>query len=95
MVSTENVKPPVPLANADEQQKRETDLNRDVLDKVAQCAAVGEISDYAVTIEGEERTTWFVWLLVCCCTISGLLFGGFKTRGGVQYSLMRFYVLRL
>jgi SP family myo-inositol transporter-like MFS transporter 13 len=35
----------------------------------------GEISEFAVVAEGEERTTWFVWLLVCCCTISGLLFG--------------------
>ena len=37
--------------------------------------AAGEISELAVVAEGEERTTWFVWLLVCCCTISGLLFG--------------------
>jgi hypothetical protein len=36
----------------------------------------GEISELAVVAEGEERTTWFIWLLVCCCTISGLLFGG-------------------
>ncbi|KAG6336180.1 hypothetical protein ID866_2918 [Astraeus odoratus] len=42
---------------------------------VTQCIAAGEISEYAVVAEGEERTTWFVWLLVCCCTISGLLFG--------------------
>ncbi|KIJ64915.1 hypothetical protein HYDPIDRAFT_181661 [Hydnomerulius pinastri MD-312] len=42
---------------------------------VAQSAAAGEISEYAVVVEGEEQTTWFIWLLVCCCTISGLLFG--------------------
>ena len=42
---------------------------------VVQCTAAGEISEFAVIAEGEERTTWFVWLLVCCCTISGLLFG--------------------
>ncbi|KAL4066247.1 general substrate transporter [Scleroderma yunnanense] len=41
---------------------------------VAQCVA-GEISEFAVIAEGEEHTTWFIWLLVCCCTISGLLFG--------------------
>jgi SP family myo-inositol transporter-like MFS transporter 13 len=35
----------------------------------------GEISEFVVVAEGEERTTWFIWLLVCCCTISGLLFG--------------------
>ncbi|KAH7883120.1 general substrate transporter [Phlebopus sp. FC_14] len=48
---------------------------QDALDDIAHCAAAGEISEYAVVVEGEERTTWFVWLLVCCCTISGLLFG--------------------
>ncbi|KAF8452813.1 general substrate transporter [Boletus edulis BED1] len=51
------------------------DPGRVAFEEIVQCAAVGEISEYAVTIEGEERTTWFVWLLVCCCTISGLLFG--------------------
>ncbi|KLO16543.1 general substrate transporter [Schizopora paradoxa] len=34
-----------------------------------------EISELTVIAEGEERTTWFVWLLVMCCSISGLLFG--------------------
>ncbi|KAF9237131.1 general substrate transporter [Melanogaster broomeanus] len=51
--------------NADQRNPRETFDD----------AAAGEISEYAVVAEGEERTTWFVWLLVCCCTISGLLFG--------------------
>lgn len=35
----------------------------------------GEINELAVVAEGEERTTWFVWILVACSTISGLLFG--------------------
>ena len=35
----------------------------------------GEISELAVIAEGEERVTWFVWVLVACCSISGLLFG--------------------
>jgi MFS transporter, SP family, solute carrier family 2 (myo-inositol transporter), member 13 len=35
----------------------------------------GEINELAVVVEGEERTTWFVWILVLCSTISGLLFG--------------------
>ncbi|KAF9531200.1 general substrate transporter [Crepidotus variabilis] len=35
----------------------------------------GEINEFAVVAEGEERTTWFVWILVMCSTISGLLFG--------------------
>ncbi|CAL1709817.1 unnamed protein product [Somion occarium] len=35
----------------------------------------GEISELAVVAEGEDRTTWFVWILVCCTSISGLLFG--------------------
>lgn len=35
----------------------------------------GEISELTVVAEGEERTTLFVWILVLCCSISGLLFG--------------------
>jgi SP family myo-inositol transporter-like MFS transporter 13 len=35
----------------------------------------GEINELAVVAEGEERVTWFVWILVLCSTISGLLFG--------------------
>ncbi|THU80578.1 sugar transporter [Dendrothele bispora CBS 962.96] len=35
----------------------------------------GEINELAVVAEGEERTTWFVWILVACSSISGLLFG--------------------
>jgi len=37
----------------------------------------GEINELVVVAEGEERTTWFVWILVLCSTISGLLFGAF------------------
>lgn len=36
---------------------------------------IDEINELAVVAEGEERTTWFVWILVMCSTISGLLFG--------------------
>jgi hypothetical protein len=25
--------------------------------------------------EPEEKTTWFIWLVISCCAISGLLFG--------------------
>lgn len=39
----------------------------------------GEISEAMVVAEGEERTTLFVWLLVACTSISGLLFGQFST----------------
>ncbi|KAL0573564.1 myo-inositol transporter itr1 [Marasmius crinis-equi] len=35
----------------------------------------GEINELVVVAEGEERTTWFVWMLVLCSSISGLLFG--------------------
>ncbi|KAK1226378.1 hypothetical protein PQX77_010649 [Marasmius sp. AFHP31] len=57
----------------------------------------GEINELAVVAEGEERTTWFVWMLVLCSSISGLLFGydtgvisgalvtiGTDLRGGVD-----------
>ncbi|KAF8609784.1 general substrate transporter [Ceratobasidium sp. AG-I] len=35
----------------------------------------GEISEAAVRAEGEEKVTWFVWILVLASSISGLLFG--------------------
>ncbi|KIY53867.1 general substrate transporter [Fistulina hepatica ATCC 64428] len=35
----------------------------------------GEINELLVVAEGEEKTTWFVWALVLCSAISGLLFG--------------------
>ncbi|CCM01999.1 uncharacterized protein FIBRA_04073 [Fibroporia radiculosa] len=47
----------------------------EVSEDVSKTNANGEISELAVIVEGEERTTWFVWLLVCCTSISGLLFG--------------------
>lgn len=43
---------------------------------------VGEISELAVVAEGEERTTWFIWMLVGCCCISGLLFGEYIHQFG-------------
>ena len=47
----------------------------DESEDIAQLNANGEISELAVIAEGEERTTWFVWMLVACTSISGLLFG--------------------
>jgi hypothetical protein len=44
-------------------------------DELYEGNAAGDVSQYAVVAEVEKRTTWFVWLLVACCTISGLLFG--------------------
>lgn len=35
----------------------------------------GEISELTVVAEGEERVTWFIWILIACSSISGLLFG--------------------
>ena len=45
--------------------------------------ATGDISEMTVIADGEERTTIFVWLLVCASSISGLLFG--KPRPCRQY----------
>jgi len=69
--------------NTDEKHSVHDNPDRGAFEEIAQCAAVGEISEYAVMIEGEEQTTWFVWLLVCCCTISGLLFGQSKAGGSL------------
>ncbi|TFY80856.1 hypothetical protein EWM64_g3159 [Hericium alpestre] len=46
-----------------------------VLEDITNNLAGGEISELVVVAEGEEKTTWFVWLLVLCSSISGLLFG--------------------
>ncbi|KAG6908372.1 hypothetical protein DXG01_004870 [Tephrocybe rancida] len=58
-------------------EKRDTSIEKDT-DELADLARdidTGEINELAVVAEGEERTTWFVWILVLCSTISGLLFG--------------------
>ncbi|KAG1730247.1 general substrate transporter [Suillus paluster] len=55
-------------------EKRQTkDGTQDELYELVQRNAAVDVSQYVADIE--ERTTWFVWLLVACCTISGLLFG--------------------
>jgi SP family myo-inositol transporter-like MFS transporter 13 len=59
-----------PKASADGSVSEDNSL-RDVLRDIDS----GEINELAVVAEGEERTTWFVWILVMCSTISGLLFG--------------------
>ncbi|KZT65007.1 general substrate transporter [Daedalea quercina L-15889] len=46
-----------------------------VTEDITQTLAAGGVSELAVVAEGEEHTTWFVWLLVFCTSISGLLFG--------------------
>jgi hypothetical protein len=38
---------------------------------------VGDVNEEEIVAEGEERTSWFVWLLVLCSAISGLLFGAY------------------
>jgi MFS transporter, SP family, solute carrier family 2 (myo-inositol transporter), member 13 len=57
----------------DEKHQTKETSTRD--EEIAQGVTAGETSKYAVEAEVEERTTWFVWLLVASCTISGLLFG--------------------
>lgn len=65
-------------------EKQASSAHRDSLDKghdlddLIRDIDTGEINELAVVAEGEERTTWFVWVLVLCSTISGLLFGALK-----------------
>lgn len=67
------------MASLDE--KRSSTANHGSIEKtndfqdLARYIEEGEINELAVIAEGEERTTWFVWILVLCSTISGLLFG--------------------
>ncbi|PIL29118.1 MFS general substrate transporter [Ganoderma sinense ZZ0214-1] len=46
-----------------------------VVENIENVASPQEISEARVVAEGVERTTMFVWLLVSCVSISGLLFG--------------------
>lgn len=82
--------------NTDEKHTAHDDSSdRRVFEGIAQCPTIGEISEYAIMIEGEEQMTWFVWLLACCCTISGLLFGQFKASSFWRRVLMGCHTFRL
>ncbi|KAF9446461.1 general substrate transporter [Macrolepiota fuliginosa MF-IS2] len=59
---------------SNEKQSSEHDKERNSNDDIVLDDS-GEINELSVVAEGEERTTWFVWALVTCSTISGLLFG--------------------
>ena len=59
--------------SSEKKERPETSKIEDIADNLA----AGEISELVVVAEGEERTTWFVWLLVFCSSISGLLFGAY------------------
>ena len=61
--------------SSEKKERPETSKIEDIADNLA----AGEISELVVVAEGEERTTWFVWLLVLCSSISGLLFGTLRT----------------
>ncbi|KAI0074956.1 general substrate transporter [Panus rudis PR-1116 ss-1] len=63
------------MAASDSSQKAEKSgyVETDELAKAV--TATGEISELAIVAEGEDRTTWFTWILVACASISGLLFG--------------------
>ncbi|KAI0631817.1 general substrate transporter [Trametes polyzona] len=60
---------------SDTLKARDAHHYEDVEGNVTSAVACGEISEALVVAEGEERTSWFVWLLVACTSISGLLFG--------------------
>ncbi|KAF8064869.1 general substrate transporter [Lyophyllum atratum] len=61
--------------NENEKGSSENGNDNNDLAEVVRDIDTGEINELAVVAEGEERTTWFVWILVLCSTISGLLFG--------------------
>jgi hypothetical protein len=44
--------------------------------------------EFALIAEGEQRPTAFLWMLVFCCSISGLLFGAFAFA---LLSFLRFF----
>jgi hypothetical protein len=64
--------------SAEKDVKLPTQHNESIDDAVAEIMRdqeTGEISEAAVRAEGEEKVTFFVWLLVFASSISGLLFG--------------------
>lgn len=69
------------MTSLDEKRASDGGSNGDVIGNealesiVRNTTEAGGISEFSVVAEGEERTTWFVWILVCCSSISGLLFG--------------------
>lgn len=62
---------PARSASLSSDKAYEKQIEAAVIDK----ADNGEISELTVVAEGEERVTWFIWLLIICSSISGLLFG--------------------
>ncbi|KAK0460512.1 general substrate transporter [Desarmillaria tabescens] len=62
------------LTPTDDKNDQGLSTQADLLE-VANDLDSGEINELAVVAEGEEKTTWFVWTLVFCATVSGLLFG--------------------
>lgn len=64
------------MGSLDEKQLPvEANHSDEQFEEVLRTNMTGEISELVVVAEGEERTTLFVWLLVACSSISGLLFG--------------------
>ena len=67
----------------DEKKPRETwpevqaEVSKDDHSDPSQGAEGNAEPDSAVVVDGEDRTNFFVWLLVACSSISGLLFGVF------------------
>ncbi|KAJ3741614.1 major facilitator superfamily domain-containing protein [Lentinula detonsa] len=59
-----------PMQEKAEKQIPSSDEHIDLGDILADFRG-GEINEFAVIIEGEEKTTWFVWILVACASISG------------------------
>ena len=58
-------------------ESKEHDLKRNELREDERHSTNGEIDEFAVIADGEQQTLWLIWLLVSCCSISGLLFGMF------------------
>jgi len=65
----------------DEKKSRETsqviqaELSKDGNSDPLQEAKGNAGSDEALVVDGEDRVNFFIWLLVACSSISGLLFG--------------------
>jgi MFS transporter, SP family, solute carrier family 2 (myo-inositol transporter), member 13 len=65
----------LPLMSARDPKSDKDSEQPELNEVLAENMANGEINELLVVAEGEEKITFFVWILIACSTISGLLFG--------------------
>jgi SP family myo-inositol transporter-like MFS transporter 13 len=73
-----NAAPTTPAGDDKTHDRDDNEKMKMKIEEQLQVIGEGEINELEVVAEGEERTNYFIWLLVACSTISGLLFGEYS-----------------